>query len=108
MTQSGGGQLDTVMHESRLFPPSDEFAAKSRIGSLQAYQQLWDEAAQDPVAFWDKLAKEELHWFQPYETTLDWNEPFAKWFVGGQTNASYNCLDAHVEAGRGDRAAILW
>ncbi|MEZ6117611.1 MAG: acetate--CoA ligase [Pirellulaceae bacterium] len=108
MTQSGGGQLDTVMHESRLFPPSDEFAAKSRIGSLQAYQQLWDEAAQDPVAFWDKLAKEELHWFQPYETTLEWNEPFAKWFVGGQTNASYNCLDAHVEAGRGDRTAILW
>ncbi|MCA9226194.1 MAG: acetyl-coenzyme A synthetase, partial [Planctomycetales bacterium] len=96
MSQSAGGQIDTVMTETRLFPPSDEFASRARIGSMEAYQQLYDEAKSDPAAFWSKLAQEELHWFKPFETALEWNEPFAQWFVGGQTNASYNCLDAHL------------
>ena len=102
------GQIDTVMHEARLFPPSDEFAASARIGSLEAYQELWDRAASDPSAFWADLAREELHWFKPFDEALRWNEPFAEWFVGGQTNVSYNCLDKHVEEGRGDRTAIIW
>ncbi len=108
MAQPASGQLDTVMQESRLFPPTREFSARARIKSLDDYQRLWDEAAADPPAFWAKLAKDELHWFEPFGKALGWNEPFAKWFVDGKTNASYNCLDAHVAAGRGDRTALLW
>jgi acetyl-CoA synthetase len=107
MTQHDSGQIDTVMHETRLFPPTEEFRAKSRIPSMEAYQAMWDEAQQDPPAFWGKLAAE-LHWFEPYREVLEWNEPFAKWFVGGKTNVSYNCLDAHIAAGRGDKLAIIW
>ena len=108
MSDSRGGQIDTVMQEDRLFPPSADFAAKSRVGSMEAYEALWNAAKADPVAFWDKLAKEELHWFEPYTETLEWQEPFAKWFVGGKTNASYNCVDRHIEQGRGDQIAIVW
>jgi acetyl-CoA synthetase len=100
--------IDTVMHESRLFPPPDDFAARSRIGSLAAYEALYDEAKRDPVAFWDKLAREELHWFEPYSDVLRWNEPFAEWFVGGKTNVSYNCLDRHLDTPRRNKAALIW
>ena len=65
MNQSKSGQIDTVMHEDRLFPPSGDFAAKSRVGSVEAYEALWNEAKADPVAFWEQLAKDELHWFEP-------------------------------------------
>jgi acetyl-CoA synthetase len=108
MAEPSTGQLDTVMHETRLFPPPREFSARARIKSLEEYQRLWDEAAADPPAFWEKLAKDELHWFEPFGKALEWSEPFAKWFVGGKTNASYNCLDKHVAEGRGDRLALLW
>ncbi len=108
MAAQTGGQIDTVMHESRVFPPRPSFADKARIKSLAEYEALWNEAAADPVKFWGDLAREELHWFRPFNEVLHWNEPFAEWFVGGQTNASYNCLDAHLEAGQGDRVAILW
>ena len=102
------GQIDTVMHEERLFPPSAEFSSQAVIQSQEEYQVLWDKAQADPVAFWAELAREELHWFEPFKETLVWNEPFAEWFVGGKTNVSYNCLDRHIAAGHGDRAAILW
>jgi len=102
------GQIANVMTESRLFPPTAEFSAKAKIGSLADYQKLYDEAAADPEAFWDKLAKEQLHWFTPYTKTLDWKEPFAHWFVGGKTNVSYNCLDRHLGTPRANKAAIIW
>ena len=94
-----GGQIDTVMQEKRLFPPPKEFAAKARIKSLDEYQELWDEAAADPPKFWAELARDELHWFQPFEKPLVWKEPFAQWFAGGKTNVSYNCLDRNLAAG---------
>ncbi|HYO24013.1 MAG TPA: acetate--CoA ligase [Lacipirellulaceae bacterium] len=108
MPESSAGQLDSVMHESRLFPPPRDFAAKARIKSLDEYQRLWDDAAADPAGFWAKLALDELHWFEPFTQALRWNEPFAEWFVGGKTNATYNCLDRHLAAGRGDRTALLF
>ncbi len=100
--------VETVMNEARVFPPSQEFASRARIKSIEEYQQLWDEANRDLEGFWDKRAKATLHWFEPYTKVLDWNPPFAKWFVGGKTNASYNCLDRHLSTWRRNKAAILW
>ncbi|HEX4149095.1 MAG TPA: AMP-binding protein, partial [Pirellulales bacterium] len=104
---SSDGSLQTVMQEERLFPPPAEFAARARIASRAAYEQLWQEAAGDIEAFWGKLAGE-LHWFEPFTKVLDWQEPVARWFVGGKTNVSYNCLDAHLGTPRQNKAAILW
>jgi acetyl-CoA synthetase len=102
------GQISNVMNETRVFPPSAEFSAEAVIGSMQSYRSLYAESVADPVAFWERQAREHLHWFEPFHTGLEWNEPFAKWFIGGKTNVSYNCLDAHVLAGRGDRVAFHW
>ena len=107
MAKSSGGQISTVMQEDRLFPPPAEFAAQARIGSLAAYEALWKEAAADTEAFWGKLAGE-LHWFKPFTKVLDWKEPLARWFVGGKTNASYNCLDVHLAGWRRNKAALIW
>jgi acetyl-CoA synthetase len=96
------------MIESRLFPPSSEFSKKALIGSMSAYEKLYAESIADSEGFWAKQAKEHLHWFKPFTKTLEWNEPFAKWFEDGQTNASYNCLDANIAAGRGDKVAIYF
>jgi acetyl-CoA synthetase len=100
--------ISTVMIEKRLFAPPAEFAAQARIKSLQEYQQLYDQAAANPEAFWEEQASTYLHWFQPFSQTLDWQYPDAKWFVGGKTNACYNCLDANIQAGKGDKTAILF
>lgn len=108
MADTPGGQIDTVMHESRLFAPPKEFAQRARIKSLDEYQKLWDEAAADPPKFWAEMAREELHWFEPFTEALVWKEPFAQWFANGKTNVSYNCLDRNLAAGLGGRTAILW
>src|SRR4051812_11391153 len=109
---AGGGasenQIDTVMQEKRLFGPPQGIAHHARIKSLSEYQELWDQAAADPAGFWADLAREELHWFKPFDHSLVWNEPFAQWFAGGKTNVSYNCLDLNLAAGLADRTAILW
>jgi len=97
----------TVMKEGRLFPPPPEFAAKARIGSIEQYQKLWDEAAADIPGFWGGMAGE-LHWFKPYDQVLVWNEPFAQWFAGGQTNVCYNCLDMHLNTPRRNQIAYIW
>src|SRR5437867_45388 len=107
MPTDSSGQIDTVMQEQRRFPPPAEFAAKARIGSLTAYEAMWREAADDIEAFWGGFGGE-LHWFRPYKKVLEWNEPFAQWFVGGKTNAAYNCLDVHLGTPRANKAALVW
>jgi acetyl-CoA synthetase len=93
--------LENLLHEERRFPPSPEFAAQA-----VAKAELYDEAADDRLAFWDRQART-LTWATPWAQTLDWSDaPFAKWFVGGTLNVTYNCVDRHVEAGHGDRVAI--
>jgi acetyl-CoA synthetase len=101
-------QLDHVMNETRLFPPSADFVEQSRVQSLQQYEALYAESIANPEAFWAEQAREKLHWFKPFNKVLQWDEPYAKWFLDGQTNASFNCLDRHIEAGRGDRIALLF
>jgi acetyl-CoA synthetase len=107
MSKTNSGQVDTIMQEARLFPPPPEFADKARIKSLAHYEAMWHAAAHDLDAFWGSEAAA-IHWFEPFTKVLEWNEPFAKWFVGGKTNASYNCLDAHLDSAARDKAAIIW
>lgn len=90
--------------EDRSFPPPADFAATA----LVADRALYDEAAADRQAFWARQARELVTWFDDFDTVLDWKLPFATWFGGGTLNVSYNCLDRHVEAGRGDRVAFHW
>jgi acetyl-CoA synthetase len=105
--ENPSSSIDTVMQETRLFPPNDSFLEGCEIGSLQAYEALYDRAQADPVAFWEDLARNELHWFEDFHTTLNWNVPNAEWFVGGKTNVSYNCLDRNLE-NNADKTAIIW
>ncbi|MBW1640092.1 acetate--CoA ligase [Microbacterium resistens] len=97
-------QIDHLLNEDRRFPPSPEFAAQSI-----AKPELYDRAAADREGFWAEQSRELLHWHTPFTQVLDWSTPpFAKWFADGELNVAYNCLDRHVEAGNGDRVAILW
>ncbi|MBE9011888.1 acetate--CoA ligase [Pseudanabaenaceae cyanobacterium LEGE 13415] len=100
--------IESILHEDRLFPPSAEFSQRARIKSLEDYQALYDRAKADPLKFWSELAEQQLHWFQKWDSVLDWsNPPFAKWFVNGKINLSYNCLDRHLET-KGNKPAIVW
>jgi len=95
--------LSNLMHEERRFDPPPELAAEANL-KVEAYE----EAAADRLAFWAKQA-ERLSWAEPFTDVLDWSDPpFAKWYVGGRLNAAYNCVDRHVEAGRGDKVAYHW
>ena len=93
-------QLENLSHEDRHFPPSPEFVAQAN-----AKPELFDAAKKDRLKFWADQA-DALHWDKKWDQVLDWQSPFAKWFVGGKLNASYNCLDRHVVEGRGDRVAF--
>ncbi len=95
--------IQSILKEERVFPPPRQFAASARLGDPVAYQALCARAEADPEGFWAELAAE-LHWFAPWERVLDWRPPWARWFVGGKTNLSYNCLDRHL-ATRGGKAA---
>lgn len=97
-------QIDHLLHETRRFPPSAEFAAHS-----VATAALYTDAAADRLTFWADQARELLYWHTPFTRTLEWsNPPFAKWFDDGELNVAYNCLDRHVLAGHGDRMALHW
>ncbi|MFZ8872593.1 MAG: acetate--CoA ligase, partial [Candidatus Nanopelagicaceae bacterium] len=98
MTES----LSNLLSENRTFPPSPEFARDAN-----AKADIYDEAERNRLAFWEKQASR-LHWFKQWDQVLDWQPPFAKWFVGGKLNASYNALDRHVHEGRGDRVAFYF
>ena len=104
-----GPTIESVLQEQRLFAPPAELAASARIGSLDAYRALCSKAESDPDAFWGDLARSELHWFEPFDSVLDWSDPpFAKWFAGGSTNLSFNCLDRHLDGPRADKTALIW
>ncbi len=107
MSQSEAGQVDTVMQEARLFPPPPEFVQRALVKSSAHYDAMWHGAAEDLEAFWAAEAAA-IHWFEPFSKVLEWNEPFASWFVGGKTNASYNCLDAHLNCATRNKAALIW
>ncbi len=96
--------IDSLLQETRRFPPSPEFAAQA-----VARPELYEKAASDRLGFWADQARELLDWETPFTQTLDWdNPPFARWFADGRLNVAYNCLDRHVLAGNGERVAIHW
>ena len=92
--------FENLSYEDRTFPPSDSF-----VKNANAKSDIYDEANKDRLAFWEKQANR-LHWDKKWDQVVDWQLPFAKWFIGGKLNASYNCLDVHVLAGRGNRVAF--
>ncbi len=103
MPEPSADALSNLLHEERTFPPPAEMADNANV-QAEAYER----AASDRLAFWAEQA-DRLDWGQRWDEVLDWtNPPFAKWFVGGTINAAYNCVDRHVEAGRGDKVAFHW
>lgn len=100
--------IESVLQEHRIFKPTKEFAERAHIKSLSQYRKLYEQSIRTPDKFWGKQAKDELVWFKPWKKVLVWKEPFAKWFVGGQLNVSYNCLDRHLGTATANKAALIW
>ena len=97
-------KIETLLKESRTYQPSAKTKAAAHI---QDYETEYKKSIADPEAFWSGVAKE-LEWFTPWNKVLEWNYPFAKWFVGATCNISYNCLDRHVKNGRKNKVAVIW
>jgi acetyl-CoA synthetase len=102
--------IESLLLEKRVFKPDPAFTRSANWSkkTIAEYRKLGDKS---PERFWAKMAKENVSWFQPWKKVLDWKPPFARWFVGGKTNVSYNCLDRHLEgenAWRKNKAAIVW
>ncbi len=95
--------IDTLLDESRTFAPSPEFAANANISDPAIYER----ATRDPSGFWESWA-EKLDWFERWHTVCEFEAPFAKWFIGGKINASYNCVDRHAHGSKANKVALLW
>jgi acetyl-CoA synthetase len=100
--------IESVLQEHRIFLPPKEFSKGAHIKSLAQYRRLYKESVNSPEKFWARQAKNELVWFKPWKKVLQWKEPIAKWFVGGQLNVSYNCLDRHLGTSTANQAAVIW
>jgi acetyl-CoA synthetase len=100
---SAAPEIENLLREARTFPPDPAFVAQANATS-----DLYLEAETDFEAFWGRLARERISWFKPFEKTLEWDLPFARWFIGGELNISYNCVDRHVENGLGSKVAYHW
>ncbi|MBV9579810.1 MAG: AMP-binding protein, partial [Chloroflexi bacterium] len=97
------GMLSALLQEDRRYPPSDEFKAQANWSDPQIYER----AEADPEAFWAEQARA-IDWFKPWDRVLEWDAPNAKWFVGAEVNASYNCVDRHLQSWRRNKAAIIF
>src|SRR2546427_6283216 len=100
--------ITSVLHETRVFSPPKQFSRHAHVKSLAQYRRLYNESIRAPDRFWAKQAKNELIWFKPWKKVLQWKEPFAKWFVGGQLNVSANCLDRWLDTPTANKAALIW
>ena len=95
--------IEALLREKRKFPPPKDFVKHANVNTPSIYK----DAAKNPARFWERFARE-LHWFKPWKKALEWKVPYAKWFVGGKLNVSYNCLDRHIETARRTKAALIW
>jgi acetyl-CoA synthetase len=99
--------IESHLTENRVFKPAREFARQARVGSFAEYRAMWERSIKKPDQFWSKEAAE-LSWQKKWKKVMEWKEPFAKWFVGGQLNVSENCLDRHLSTPRKNKAALIW
>ena len=95
-----GPAIETILLEERRYPPSPEFAAQANA-QPEIYERDFEE-------FWETEGRERASWFEDFHTLCDWEAPYAKWYVGGKLNVAYNCVDRHVEAGKGGKVAYHW
>ncbi len=102
--------IDVLMAEKRTFPPSKEFSQRAHIKSMEEYERLYKWSVEDPEGFWAEMAEEHITWFKKWEKVLDYDfyKPYIKWFIGGKLNASYNCLDRHINTPLRNKAALIW
>ena len=92
--------IETILTEDRRYPPPEDFAAQAN-----AQPDIYDE---DFESFWEREGRERISWFEPFTQLYEWKPPYAKWYLGGKTNVTYNCVDRHVEVGLGDKVAYYW
>ncbi len=95
--------IESLLDERRIFAPSESFRSRAVVSD----PALYDRAEADPEGFWAEAAQE-IHWFKPWRSVLEWDLPYARWFVGGRTNVAFNCLDRHLRGPRRNKAAIIW
>jgi acetyl-CoA synthetase len=100
--------ISSFQHETRVFAPPQAFSASAHIKSPAQYRKLYKESIHSPEEFWGKHAEKELVWIKPWKKVLQWNEPFASWFIGGQLNVSHNCLDRWLDTPHANKAALIW
>ena len=106
--ETSSGSIISILQETRVFPPPAEFTQSAHVKSLEEYEELWNRAKDNPEGFWGEQAKKHLSWFRSWDKVLDWNPPFARWFTGGQLNASYNCVDRHCQGPNKNKAALIF
>jgi acetyl-CoA synthetase len=99
--------IDSLLREARVFEPPLSFSQRAHLKSREEYDKIYQRSVRDPQGFWSDIAKE-LEWFSPWTSVLEWDEPFSRWFVGGQINISHNCLDRHLTGWRRNKAAFIW
>ncbi|HUN60029.1 MAG TPA: acetate--CoA ligase [Candidatus Binataceae bacterium] len=106
-SNDGAHEIQSMLREERKFPPPADFVGHAEVKGLDAYDELQRQADRDPEGFWAERASE-LAWYKPFNRVLEWKPPFAKWFIGGELNASYNCLDRHLKGPRRNKVALVW
>src|SRR5919109_2731870 len=99
-TQTGGQAIETMLLEERRYEPPEDFAAQANA-TADIYERDWQE-------FWETEGRERVTWFEPFTKLLEWEQPYAKWYIGGKLNVCFNCVDRHVEAGNGGKVAYHW
>jgi acetyl-CoA synthetase len=108
MPEQNATNITSLSHETRVFPPSKEFAKRAQAKSLSQYRDLYFESMRSPEKFWARHAKNELVWFKPWKKVLKWKVPNAQWFLGGKLNVSFNCLDKWLGTPTANKAALIW
>src|SRR5213595_1519115 len=95
-----GPAIETILLEERRYPPPEDFASQAN-----AQPDIYEQSFED---FWEREGRERVTWFQDFDQLYEWEQPYAKWYLGGKLNVTYNCVDRHVEAGNGDKVAYYW
>lgn len=108
LVSAPSSEIESVLHETRVFPPPAGFTEMAAISSMDEYKRLYNQSMDDPETFWSEQAGKHLVWFEPWKSVRAWESPDAKWFSGGSLNVCFNCLDKHLETATADKAAIIW